>query len=294
MTNSKYDLIIVGGGPIGSIIAYFVSNKKDELGFKNIALLQKEPETYEGIAYPYAGGSVRWFFEDEEMSMITKKTADFIFSIKDKIDLNLIEDSYFFVHKVVEYLKSESQKNGLEIFSNNEFKEFKKDGDLYKVITDKNEYLTQRIFFALGYKNKEIFILPLEVEKRQLFVLDLEVDEKRLKLPHTILKFKEGIVYFFVKKFDDGYKIVLGQEDLMEHNDKYEPEDYFEKLLSMGLVDFLPFLKQAKVEKILWGFDVKNKKPLFYKIDENVYTVNCGSATRSIIHIGEKSLELLK
>ncbi|MCM8787938.1 MAG: hypothetical protein NC935_07820 [Candidatus Omnitrophica bacterium] len=305
--NKNYDLIIVGGGPIGSAIAYFVSQGKEKLNFKNIALIQKEPNVDEVIAYLNAGGSVRWYFEDKEIAEATRKTAEFIIKIKNEVDVNLVKDSYYFVHKgiiapslnisgkkLVDYFKKVAKENGVEIFEGFSFENYEKSQDGYIVKTDKGEFLTKRIFFALGYKNKNLFNLDLEVEKRQLFVLDLPVNEERKSLPHTILKFQDGIVYFFIKKFDDGYRLVLGQEDIFEHSLEPEPENYFEKLLELGLDKQLPFLKNAKVEKILWGFDVKNKKPHIQEIEENVWTINCGSAVRSIIHIGEKIIETIK
>jgi flavin-dependent dehydrogenase len=307
MTNLKYDLIIVGGGPIGSVISYFSTLNKKDLNLENIALIQLEPKTYDGIAYPYAGGSIRWYFEDKDIENNTKKTADFILNLKNKIDLNLVEDNYFFTHKgiflpslnisgkkLVDYLKKEGELNGLKIYNETEFQKIEQENDYYKIITNKEEFYAKKVIFSLGYKNKEYFNIPLEIEKRQLFVLDLEINEKNKNLPHTIIKFKNGIIYYFIKKFDDGYKLVLGQEDVFEQNDNLEPENYFKELLNMGLEEQLPFLKNTNVLKILWGFDVKNKKPIFNKIYQNVYAVNCGSAIRSLIGIGEESLKILK
>ncbi|GIW66993.1 MAG: hypothetical protein KatS3mg095_0891 [Candidatus Parcubacteria bacterium] len=306
MTNSKYDLIIVGGGPIGSSIAYFVSQDKEKFGFNKIALIQKEPETYDGIAYPNAGGSIRWYFEDEDIKNNTKLTAEFILSIKDKVDLNLIEDNYFFVHKgifvpsiniagakLVNYFKNEAKNNGIEIFDSTEFQKLEKENEIYKVITNKGEFLAKKIIFAMGYKNKEYFDIPVDIEKRQLFVLNLEVKEEHLKIPHTIIRFKDGVIYYFLKKFDYGYRIVLGQEDVIEQSLESKPENYFDELISMGLGDVLPFLKKAEVEKILWGYDTTNKKSLIYEYDKNVFIVNCGSAVRSLVGIVKQVLNKL-
>lgn len=308
MINLKYDLIIVGGGPIGSALAYFSSIRKNELGLNKIALIQMEPKTYEGIAYPYAGGSIRWYFEDEEIQKNTQKTAEFILGLKDKIDLNLIEDNYFFVHraifipalnisgaKLVNYFKKEAELNGIEIYSNTEFQKLEKNENDYRIITSNGEFLAKKVIFALGYKNKEYFNLEeLEVEKRQLFVLDINLKEEQLNIPHTIFKFNDGIIFYFLKKFNNGYKIVLGQEEIFKHNNEPVAENYFDDLIKMGLDKHLPFLRNAKLEKILWGFDVKNKKPLINEYDKNIFVVNCGSAVRSIIGIVEKTLEKIK
>jgi hypothetical protein len=304
---SKYDLIIVGGGPIASVASYVISQNKTNLNLEKIALIQKEPNVEPYIAYLNAGGSVRWYFEDEEMSQITKKTADFIQNIKDKVDLNLVEDNYFFVHKgifvksyniagskLVNYLKNTAKENGIDIISDTEFIKINSQENGYILKTNKGDFQTKKVIFCLGYKNKEIFNLPLEIEKRQLFVLDININQENINLPHTIIKFKEGIVYFFIKKFDYGYRLLLGQEEIFEHSLEPKEENYFQDLLKLGLVDYLPFLKNANVEKILWGFDVKNKKPIINEIYPNVYTVNCGSAVRSIVHIGEQVYELFK
>ena len=307
MTNLKYDLIIVGGGPIGSGVAYFISQDKNKFNLNKIALIQKEPEIDDGLAYINAGGSIRWYFEDEEIRDNTRKTAEFILSLKDKVDLNLIEDNYFFVHKgifvpsiniagskLINYFKKVAEENGVEIFNSTEFQKIEKAGENYKVITNKGEFLADKVIIAMGYKNKEYFDVPVEIEKRQLFVLNLEVKEEQLKIPHTIIKFKEGIIYYFLKKFDYGYRIVLGQEEIVEHSLEPKPENYFNDLISMGLGDVLPFLKKAEVEKILWGYDITNKKPLIYEYDKNVFIVNCGSAVRSLVGIVEKVLNKLK
>ncbi len=304
---SKYDLIIVGGGPIGSVISYFLSQNKKDLNLEKIALIQKEPNNESYTAYLNAGGSIRWYFEDEEMIQITKKTADFIQSIKDKVDINLIEDNYFFVHKgifvksynisgtkLVNYFKNIAQENGVDIFSDTEFLKIERQNNNYILKTNKGDFETKGVIFALGYKNKEFFYLPLEIEKRQLFVLDININEKNINLPHTIIKFNGGVVYFFIKKFDYGYRLLLGQEDIFEHSLEPKEENYFPDLLKLGLTEVLPFLKNANVEKILWGFDIKNKKPIINEIYPNVYTVNCGSAVRSIIHIGEQVYNLFK
>ncbi|GIW67634.1 MAG: hypothetical protein KatS3mg096_502 [Candidatus Parcubacteria bacterium] len=270
-------------------------------------LLQKEPEIDDGLAYINAGGSIRWYFEDEEIRENTRKTAEFILSLKDKVDLNLIEDNYFFVHKgvfvpsiniaggkLVNYFKKVAKENGVEIFNSTEFQKIEKDGEIYKIITNNGEFLADKVIFAMGYKNKEYLDVPIEIEKRQLFVLNLEVKEEQLKIPHTIIRFKDGIIYYFLKKFDYGYRIVLGQEEIIEHSLEPKPEDYFNDLLSMGLGDVLPFLKKAEVEKILWGYDATNKKPLIYEYDKNVFVVNCGSAVRSLIGIIEQVLNKLR
>lgn len=298
-----YDLIIIGGGPIGSISAYFIAKERKKLKFKNIVLVQKEPISYPGIAYPNSGGSIRWYFDDPEIEMATKKTAQFILNLKNKVDLSLIEDNYFFLNrgvfvpsinisgkKLIEFLKTKIKKMGVKIISRVNFINYTKEQNIYIVNTDKIKLKGKSIIFALGFKNKELFGINLEIEKRQLFVL-----KGNLKsiLPHTILKIGKGILYFFTKKYDDGLKLVIGQENIWEHSLKPKPENYFKELISKEVIKILPFLKEAKLENILWGFDVKNKKPIVTELDEKVFCVNCGSAIRSIYYVGEKVLNSL-
>lgn len=308
VNNKIYDLIIIGGGPIGAITAYQLSKVKRNFNLNKIALIQKEPKTYPGIAYPNSGGSIRWYFEDKEIETATTKTAEFILKIKDKVDLSLIRDYYFFTHKcifvpslnisgakLVDYLKERARKQGIEIFSDVAYKNFKKNQNLYIVKTNKRDFFARNLFFALGAKNKELFKLPLEIEKRQLFILDLNLTEEQKTIPHTILKIGKGIVFFFIKKVNNKFKLVLGQEDIYQHSLIKKPENYFRDLIyQKGVGDVLPFLKKAKVEKILWGFDVKNKKPIIFQIDENAWTINCGSAIRSLLYIGERAIEVFK
>lgn len=305
--NNIYDLIIIGGGPIGAIIAYQLSKVKRKFNLNKIGLIQQEPQSYPGIAYPNAGGSIRWYFDDEEIKLATMKTANFILKIKNKIDLNLIQDYYFFTHKgifvpslnisgvkLVNYLKEEAKKHGIDIFSATKYQSFKRNQNLYIVKTNKYNFLAKKLIFALGAKNKDFFKLPIEIEKRQLFVLDLILNEDQKIIPHTIFKIGQGIIFLFVKKIDDKNRLVLGQEDIYHHSLKAKPENYFKNLIyQKGVGEILPFLKKTRVDKILWGFDVKNKKPLIFQIEENVWTINCGSAIRSLMHIGEKTLEVI-
>ena len=55
----------------------------------------------------------------------------------------------------------------------------------------------------------------------------------------------------------------------------------------------IPFLKDVKVEKILWAFDYDKKKPVFYTTGNKLFAVFCGSAIRSSAYIGKKCAELL-
>ena len=57
-----YDILILGGGPIGASTAYFLT-KESSL---KVGLLRREPnEDPQHLAtYKYAGGSVRWFWDE--------------------------------------------------------------------------------------------------------------------------------------------------------------------------------------------------------------------------------------
>jgi hypothetical protein len=75
---------------------------------------------------------------------------------------------------------------------------------------------------------------------------------------------------------------------VVEENNKPAPDDYFKKMCGLGLTDLMPFLKDAAVEKVLWGFDAKNKTVKLYSPDGMLHAAACGSAVRSCIGIGKK------
>jgi len=303
-----YDLIIVGGGPIGASTAYFLSNNKLD---KKIALLRAEPlenDPFHIATYLYSGGSIRSYFDNLEIKEATTKTINFIKKLKEEnIDLSLIEDYYCFLNrgvmvyslnistvKLINYFLDKAKKNGVEIFDQTYLEEIIENKEKVLLKTNKGEFETKKILLALGYSvSKFLPETNFQFKKRQLFVLDIKLKEEQKTFPHLIVPFKEGVVYIFVKNINNELKFVLGQEDVIEENDEFKEDNYFDKLLEMGLAEILPFLKEVKVEKILWGFDAENKILKIFNKDNKIIAACCGSAARSCVYIGEKLVHLL-
>lgn len=304
MTNS-YDIAIIGSGPIGASTAYFLSKNSD----KKVIVITADPTEERISTYKFAGGSVQFGHWKEEAKLeMTSMTANFLKDLSSKgEDLSLIEDEYLFLDegimapainvagaKVVNYFVQQAKKNGVEVKENTTAQKLQQEGDKYKITTDKGAFMADKVLVAVGPSVKKLVPdAPVELEKRVLFILDLPVSEERKKLPHTIIPINNGWVYFFIKKVGDEFKVIVGQEELIEHNDKWEEENYFDELLKMGLAERAPFLKDAKVEKVLWGFDSLKKVLEINTKNNKLFSVNCGSAVRSCVYIGQKITEKL-
>lgn len=305
MTDSLYDIAILGSGPIGAATAYHLSQQKD----KKVLVITQDPSEERTSTYLWAGGSIQWVWWKEKIKTeMNTMTADFIKKlIDDGVDLSAIKDNYLFLDegvfvpslniagkKFINYLLAESENSGVELQNGTKIEKVEKVGDEVVIRTDKGEFKAKKVLLALGYNNQLFLKDPeIEFEKRQLFVLDLPVTKEREDFPHTIVPLKEGWVYVFIKNINGELKMILGQEELVEHNEEWEEEDYFDKLVDLGLFDVMPFLKEAKVEKILWGFDAMNKIPKIYTEDNSIYAINCGSAVRSSVYIGKMAAEKL-
>jgi glycine/D-amino acid oxidase-like deaminating enzyme len=145
------------------------------------------------------------------------------------------------------------------------------------------------VVLALGAGNPALVPqLPAKLEKRQLFVLDLPVDERRAALPHVVAPIGAGYAYVFVKDTDEGLRVLVGQEDLIADDDLTGPVDSYGELLAAGVADRFPFLRAAGVERILWGVDWVDKLPHLAEHRPGLLTVNCGSAVRACVAIGEQ------
>ncbi|MEK7472169.1 MAG: FAD-dependent oxidoreductase [Patescibacteria group bacterium] len=302
-----YDILILGGGPIGASTAYFLT-KESSL---KVGLLRREPnEDPQHLAtYKYAGGSVRWFWDEAEKAAATKETADFLKQlISEGVDLSELQNNYLFLNrgahvpslnissvKLVDHLIEVAQSKGLEVNDGIEIQEVEKSSDGYVVKSIGKEWRAKKVLVALGIENnKFVKGLSIDEEKRTLFVLNIVVDENREKFPHTVFKIGDGVAYLFVKKFVDGLKFVVGQEGIIDANEEREEEDYFRELLSAGLADHAPFIKDAKVEKILWGIDSGNKTLSIFSEDKTLFAANSGSAVRSCAYIGRTLAETLR
>jgi glycine/D-amino acid oxidase-like deaminating enzyme len=304
MVNTVYDVVIVGGGPIGASTAYFLSKEKN----KKILLLTADPTEDHMSTYLYAGGSIRWYWDDPKKVEMTKLTADFITDLVSQgQDLSYISDNYLFLNrgvlvpsinvsgaKLVKYFLDEAEKSGVQVKYDSLVSSIVKTDDGYVVKLANEEYQSTKVLLAVGSQTpKFVPDLSLEFEKRQLFVLDVAVDDDRKHFPHLIFPFRGGVIFIFVKLINGEYKLVLGQEEILEHNSEWQEENYFKELLDMGLAEILPFIKDAHVEKILWGFDATHKIPRLDTKDNKFIAATCGSAVRSCVYIGQQASKLL-
>jgi glycine/D-amino acid oxidase-like deaminating enzyme len=301
METSSYDIAIVGSGPIGAATAYFLSRSGRRIALVSAEPLQGDPNRE--ATYRYAGGSVRWFFDDPEIAETTRATADFIREkLAARIDLAAIEDSYVFIHrgltapsfnvsgaKLVEYLTHEAEKNGVVCHRSAALASYRKDGGQYVLATSEGDIVAKKVLLALGPAlARFVPEAGFDFEKRQTFVLDLPVPPEREKFPHVVLPFHGGIVYLFIKRVGDDLKMLISQEGVVEENGEHAPDDYFKKMCDLGLTELMPFLKEAKTERVLWGFDAKNKTVKIYSPDHMLYAAACGSAVRGCIGIGKR------
>jgi glycine/D-amino acid oxidase-like deaminating enzyme len=298
-----YDVLILGSGPIGAATAYFLAEQN---GLR-IGVVTQDPTDDHSATYTNAGGSLRWFWDDELKTEMTKRTADFLQErIDEGVDLMANNDHYLFMHrgkyvpslnfsgaKAVNWFLDEAEKKNVTIERQQKLKSVTKDGEGYKVVTDKGEFKAKKVLLALGTANQDFMPnYELEVEKRELFVLDLPVNDDERDFPHVVLPVEDGVAYVFIKETAKGWRFIVGQEDVVETSDEAEAEDYYEALLKAGLGKIMPFLSKAKVEQILWGFDVGNKELKLEEVD-GLFAANCGSAARACVYLGQTIAERL-
>jgi sarcosine oxidase len=101
MANDSYDVVIIGGGVIGSSTAYFLASQPDFQG--TIAVLEKD-STYETAATPRSAGGVRQQFSTPENVVISQFAAEFYKSIEQRLSvgnekpaINFRENGYLFL-----------------------------------------------------------------------------------------------------------------------------------------------------------------------------------------------------
>ena len=98
-----------------------------------------------------------------------------------------------------------------------------------------------------------------------------------------------GYAYVFLKHVDGELRLLLGQEDLVEDRDLSGPVDHLAELLAAGVAERFPFLRGAAATEILWGVDHAAKLPVVAEPRAGLLTVNCGSAVRACVPIGERA-----
>jgi glycine/D-amino acid oxidase-like deaminating enzyme len=303
---TAYDIAICGAGPIGAATAYALRTNPD----LSIAVISREPadDPHHLASYRWAGGSVRLFWEDAwKQAAVDETTALARQFVAEGVDLNVVENNYVFVNhgrlspglnlagaKFIAELLRRAEAEGVRRIDGATIDAVTATGDSYTIATDRGEIHARKVLLALGSSNARVApTFDLKTEKRQVFVLDLPVDGERSRLPHLVLPFEHGVVFAFVKNINGVLRIVVGQEEVIEHGDDPGPEDYFADLLERGLADRLPWLAKAKVLDTLWGFDVTSKTLAVTTPDDRLFVANCGSAVRSSGLIGRELAERL-
>jgi glycine/D-amino acid oxidase-like deaminating enzyme len=303
-TPTTFDVLIAGSGPIGAATAFLLTRDQPSL---RVGLITQDPTTDPSATYLQAGGCLRWHWDDAVKEEMTKTTADVIKDLAASgVDLDLIEDHYLLLHtgtytpsinfsgrKLVEYLLAQAKERGLELIQA-KVENVQVTDAATTITAGDSTYAAPKAVLALGVANANY--LPdyeLETEKRQLFVLDLPVDDTRQEFPHVIAPVGKGYAFAFIKKMPQGLRLLVGQEDVVEANEDAAAENYFGALLDAGLGNIMPFLQDAQVEHILWGFDAGNKE-LRLEQRGSVLAANCGSAARSCIWIGQQVVNKLQ
>ena len=97
----KFDIVIVGGGVIGSAVAFFLAERADFDG--KIAVVERD-STYEFASTPRSCGGVRQQFTTPENIRISQFTADFLAQIGERLavdgdspDVNFRKNGYLFL-----------------------------------------------------------------------------------------------------------------------------------------------------------------------------------------------------
>lgn len=193
---------------------------------------------------------------------------------------------------VVEHLLGEARGAGATQIDLGPVSAIERAGGGHRVVCDAGTVDAAVAVVALGAGNAAVVpgLVP-EWEKRQLFVLDLPVDDDRAALPHMIAAVGDGHAYVFVKRFDDGMRVVVGQEDVVVDEDPTGPVDHFGALVDAGVGTAFPFVCAAEVEQILWGVDWPGKLPHVEASAPGLLTVNCGSAVRVCIAAGRAAAD---
>lgn len=293
------DVAVIGTGPIGASAAWQLAAAGTD-----VLLVGPDPAVDRSGAYASSGGSVCWFRPDRAKADRIRRTAEFVTErVAAGAPIRVRETPYLFLDlgvtapalnvnagDLVADLLRLGAAAGVRRGDAGRVTAVRPVDGGHAVVGTGGTVTARVVVLALGAANPALVPwLPARLEKRQLFVLDLPVTPERAALPHLVLPVGGGYAYAFVKQFDDGLRLVVGQEELVEDDDLSGPVDHFAAVLAAGLADRLPFLRDAAVERILWGVDWTDKAPFIAGHEPGLYTVNCGSAVRSCVAIGQEA-----
>lgn len=293
-------IVVAGAGPLGAATAFHLARR----GAPVSVVSQDRPDA----AFRNSGGSICWHRPDPRRAAAIRETADFVrAAVADGAGISCREVPYLFLHDgvlvpalnvdsggLVDHLLAEAERAGAVRVDLGAVTGIEDADDGPIVVCDQDTVHARAVVVALGAGNPGVVHgHPVAWEKRQLFVLDLPVGDDRAGLPHTIAAVGEGYAYVFVKRFGDGLRVVVGQEDLVEDDDTTGPVDHFAELLDTGVAEHFPFLRGATVEHILWGLDWPGKLPRVQQHGSRVVSVNCGSAVRACIAGGRAAADAI-
>lgn len=300
---AEADVAICGAGPIGAATAIFLA--RPDL---RVVLIDHDPadDPTHVATYRYSGGSIRWTWPDPVKREMTTQTEQFIRGAAAGAELGMIENTYHLLHTgehipalnvsatgLVGMLRDQAQEAGARLVDAL-VTGVRPDGSGHVVETSRGAIRASRVLGAMGAANASVFPqVSAEAEKRQLFVLDLPVPPEREQLPHTIVPIGDGFGYVFVKLIDGRLRVVVGQEDIVEDEDTSGPVDHWKEILDSGLATTLPWLRDARVDDILWGVDTAQKTLVVDEPSPGVIVANCGSAIRSAAWLGRTLAERL-
>lgn len=301
---AEADVVICGAGPIGAATAYYLARP----GLRVVVLNYDPPGDPANLAtYRYSGGSIRWTWPDPVKREMTTETEKFIRGAAPQVDLAMLQNTYHLLHtgelipalnvsatRLVELLREQAEERGAQFIDAVAVTGVRPDGSGHMVETTRGTVRAGRVLGAMGAANASVFPQSSAApEKRQLFVLDLPVPPEREQMPHTIVPVGDGFGYVFLKLIDDRLRVLVGQEDIVEDDDTSGPVDHWSTILDRGLGATLPWLREARVDEILWGVDTAQKTLVVDEPASGLLIANCGSAIRSAAWLGRTLAERL-
>jgi glycine/D-amino acid oxidase-like deaminating enzyme len=288
---------VVGCGPIGAATAYALSRA----GIGHVTLVTGTPDS---ATYRRSGGSVCWHRSDPEKSAMIRTTAEFV---RDRVaagaSIRVREQPYLFLDQgvlvpalniasadLVADLADLAVTGGVRAVDLGRVTGIEPVDGGHRVVGEQGAVEARVVVLALGAGNAALAGGPgPALEKRQLYVLDVPVTPERAALPHVVAPVDGGYAYVFLKHVDGALRLLLGQEGLVEDGDLSGPVDHLAELLAAGVADRFPFLRAAAATEVLWGVDVAAKLPVLAEPRPGLIAVNCGSAVRACVPIGERA-----